>query len=141
MEVRAPPLSRGGAFCYGECMNEVTVLYEDDDVLVVNKPAGLLVHATDAPAGASGAEPTLVDWILKHYPSIANVSDSSPLYAVRSTLPAILRPGIVHRLDRETSGAMVIAKTQAAFSYLKKLFQRREVQKKYHAFAYGTIIE
>ena len=121
-------------------MESVVILYEDEDVLVINKPSGLVVHAD-----GKTTEPTLVDWLLKHYPSIEGVGE--PLVIENSkhknkikrgneeiseTSELVHRPGIVHRLDRETSGAMVVAKTQSAFVYLKKLFQAREVHKKYH---------
>lgn len=114
----------------------IEILYEDTDVLVVNKPAGLVVHSD-----GRTKEPTLVDWILKKYPHIRDVGDSSALKlnAKRSTLNADLRPGIVHRLDRETSGALIIAKNQAALFHLKRQFKKQEVRKTYHAFVYGKM--
>ncbi len=113
-------------------MMHISILYEDNDVLVINKPAGLVVHSD-----GRTKEPTLVDWILAHHPEVKGVGD--PLDAKRSTLNADLRPGIVHRLDRETSGALIIAKNQTAFARLKKQFQRGEVHKTYHAFVYGSV--
>lgn len=120
----------------------VSVLYEDFDVLVINKPAGLVVHSD-----GRTKEPTVVDWILKKYPNIRGVGDSfdSELNAKRSTQSATIslnvseRPGIVHRLDRETSGALLIAKNQTAFARLKKQFQRQQVRKIYRAFVYGRV--
>lgn len=107
------------------CMHLLpSILYEDDDVLVLNKPAGLLVHAD-----GRTEEPTLVDWLLKKYPSIQGVGEYG----------AVERSGIVHRLDRETSGALVVAKNQKAFEELKKQFQDRTVEKIYHAFVYGKV--
>lgn len=100
---------------------EVDILYSDDAVLVVNKPNGLLVHPTN-----SSAEHTMVDVALQHDPQIAEVGDDPR------------RPGIVHRLDREVSGVMVIAKTQQAFESLKKQFQERTVEKQYRAIVYGV---
>lgn len=73
-------------------------------------------------------EKTLVDWLLKKYPKIKNVGDDP-----------INRPGIVHRLDRETSGAMIIPLNQTTFKYFKKLFQNHEVRKTYLALVYGTV--
>ena len=113
-------------------MNEPEVIFENEDFLVLNKPAGLMVHAarvsgrrrTDV---SRAAEPTLVDWLLPRYPSIKNVGDDP-----------VLRPGIVHRLDKATSGVMLVAKTQTAFEHLKKLFQEHRVKKTYFALVHGV---
>lgn len=102
----------------------IPVLYEDPDILVVNKPAGLVVHSD-----GRTEEPTLVDWLLEKYPSIKGVGEYDE----------IERSGIVHRLDRETSGIMAIAKNQKAFAFLKEQFQSRKVEKIYHAFVYGKV--
>ena len=121
-------------------MLDPEVLYKDKDLLVINKPSGLLVH------GARGkrkeereerVEPTLVDWLLKYYPEVKGVGDQ-PLHATPSTVAQGLRPGIVHRLDRDTSGVMVIARNQATFLYLKSLFQKHEVTKTYIALVWGV---
>lgn len=101
----------------------IDILFEDHDLLIVNKPAGLLVH----PTGAKRPETTLVDCIRAHFPGIDNVGDDPK------------RPGIVHRLDRDVSGVMVIAKTQAMFDDLKKQFANREVEKEYLALVYGKL--
>ena len=117
--------------------NSVSILYEDEDILVINKPAGLVVHSD-----GRTKEPTLVEWILKKYPKIRGVGDPVPseLDAKRFTLNASdLRPGIVHRLDRETSGALIIAKNQEAFYRMKHQFKKQEVHKTYHAFVYGRM--
>ena len=110
---------------------EIPVLYEDKNYLIVNKPAGLVVHSD-----GKTKEPSLVDWILKHYPRLKDVGE--PILIADSVIP---RPGIVHRLDRDTSGAIVIAKNQVAFADLKEKFKNRKVAKKYHAFIYGVIKE
>lgn len=107
---------------------EPSVLYEDRDVLVINKPAGLIVHSdgrTD--------EPSVATWVLEHYPALAEVGEpwTSPSGEV------VPRPGIVHRLDRDTSGVMILAKTKEAYAYLKEQFQNRTTEKIYHAFVYG----
>lgn len=102
--------------------NEPTIIYEDAERLVINKPFGLLVHPTK-----HAEEPTLVDWLLTTHPEIKTVGED----------PA--RPGIVHRLDRDTGGLMVIAKTQQSFEYLKNLFSTREIHKKYLALVWGLI--
>lgn len=99
--------------------------YKDSDVVAINKPAGLLVHKTRV-----SQETTLVDWLLENFPEIKGVGDD----------PAI-RPGIVHRLDKETSGIMIVARNQKAFEYLKKLFQTRQVKKTYFALVWGKVKE
>jgi 23S rRNA pseudouridine1911/1915/1917 synthase len=114
-------------------MLEPKVIYENDNFLAIDKPAGLMVHAAkisskhrkknDGPI----KEPTVVDWLLENYPGVKTVGDE----------PA-LRPGIVHRLDRATSGVMLIAKTQEYFDYLKSLFQKHEVRKTYYAVVIGV---
>lgn len=103
---------------------KIDIVYEDKNLLAVNKPAGLLVHSVQ---GVSSKE-TLVDWLKKHYPSISKVGDDP-----------LLRPGIVHRLDRDTSGVILIAKNQDYFNYLKKLFQNHEVKKTYLALVFGKV--
>lgn len=102
-------------------MNLQTV-FEDDDCLVINKPAGLAVHG-----GANIEGPTLVDFLMEKYPKIASVGDDKS------------RPGIVHRLDKEVSGLMVVAKSQAGFENLKDQFKNRTITKEYVALAYGKI--
>ena len=97
------------------------IVYEDNELAVLNKPAGLLTH----PKNLNDQSPSVTGWLIKRYPQLKTVG-SDPL-----------RPGIVHRLDKETSGLMVIAKTQEAFEYLKKLFQERKIQKTYLALVYG----
>jgi len=95
------------------------ILYEDSDVIVVDKPAGMVVHA-----GAGHTSGTLVNALLHRF---------GPLSAVNGEL----RPGIVHRLDRETSGALVVARTDRAHHALAAQFQAREVEKVYLALVHG----
>ena len=106
----------------------ISVLYEDQDVLVINKPAGLIVHSD-----GRTEEPSVAEWVLKHYPALTEVGEpwTSPQGQV------IARPGIVHRLDRGTSGVMILAKTPEAYAFLKNQFQERETEKSYRAFVYG----
>jgi 23S rRNA pseudouridine1911/1915/1917 synthase len=111
-------------------MLEPTIIYEDDKVLVVNKPAGLVVHAD-----GRTVESTLVDWIVRKMPEIHGVGE--PIHLTSGEV--INRPGIVHRLDRETSGVMVIAKTHSAYLFLKDQFQNRETAKTYRAFVWGKM--
>lgn len=110
--------------------HNIKIIYENNDLLAVNKPAGLIVHA----ANAGGDEPTLVDWILKNYPKIKGVGDPSTISG-----QAIPRPGIVHRLDKDTSGVLIIAKNQEAFEFLKKQFAEREIKKEYLALISGHL--
>ncbi|MFH1192795.1 MAG: RluA family pseudouridine synthase [Candidatus Jorgensenbacteria bacterium] len=120
------------------------VIYENDDFLVINKPAGVLVHGVNAPMAEpsrvrdkvgtkSGDEETVADWLVRYYPAAGKVGDPS---TGSSTTP---RPGIVHRLDRETSGVLVAAKTQPFFEHMKRLFQAHEVEKTYLALVYGEV--
>ena len=101
-------------------MRELTVLYEDDDVLVVDKPAGLVTHA----AGANQTAPSLAS-----------------LVRDRVVDPDQVRGGIVHRLDRDTSGVMIVAKTTEAKDYLQQQFKQRLVQKTYQTVVTGRIDE
>lgn len=107
------------------------IIYEDGSLIVLNKPAGLLVHEIKSHPG----EPTLVDWLLKKYPEIKLVGDPS----ASSGQVIQNRAGIVHRLDKETSGIMVVARNQKTFEYLKKLFQDHNIKKTYVALAWGEI--
>ncbi len=100
------------------------VLYEDEDVAVVNKPAGMIVHP-----GAGVTSGTMVAALLHRFGGVAGLS----------TVGGPLRPGIVHRLDKETSGAIVIARTDAAHRKLVEDFRDRLVQKTYVALLHGKI--
>ncbi len=97
------------------------VLYDDEDIVVVNKPVGLIVH----PDGKNNQQ-TLADLLRHQCPNITTVGDDAT------------RPGIVHRLDREVSGVMVVAKTTEAFEHLKEQFQHRTVHKEYRAIVHGV---
>ena len=99
----------------------LTILYEDSDVVVIDKPAGMVVHA-----GAGHSSGTLVNALLHHFGTLSTVNGD-------------LRPGIVHRLDRETSGVLVVARTDQAHQSLAKQFHDREVEKIYLAVAHGRI--
>lgn len=98
------------------------IISETKDYLVIDKPAGLAVHG-----GGNLKEPTLVDWLIINYPKIKKVGDD----------PA--RPGLVHRLDKDVSGLMVIAKNQKGFNNLKSQFKDREVNKEYLALVHGKL--
>lgn len=112
---------------------EIPIIYENDEVLVVDKPVGLVVHG-DGKHPPAGGELSLTDWVLENYPEMKDVGEKA-MYNGKE----IERPGIVHRLDRETSGVIVLAKTQESFLNLKKQFQEREIKKTYKAFVYGAL--
>ncbi|PIT93826.1 RluA family pseudouridine synthase [Candidatus Falkowbacteria bacterium CG10_big_fil_rev_8_21_14_0_10_43_11] len=98
------------------------IIAETDDYVIINKPAGVIVH------GGNGiVEPTLTDALDQKYPGLRKIGDNPS------------RPGIVHRLDKDASGLLVIAKTNAMFDHLKKQFQTRETKKIYAALVYGNI--
>jgi 23S rRNA pseudouridine1911/1915/1917 synthase len=105
----------------------IEILYEDADILAINKPAGLVVHSD-----GRTQEPTVAEWFVGKYPGAKDVGEKQG---------GIERPGIVHRIDRETSGVLLLAKTQEGFEVLKKQFQNREIDKTYHAFVYGDVKE
>jgi 23S rRNA pseudouridine1911/1915/1917 synthase len=110
-------------------MENIKIIYENEEVIVINKPAGLVVHSD-----GKTNKPTLTDWIIENYPEIKDVGEPA-IYNGKK----IARPGTVHRLDRETSGVIVLAKTQESFLNLKKQFQERTTEKIYNAFVYGAI--
>lgn len=110
------------------------ILYEDRYIVAINKPAGVLVHSD----GGSDTE-TVVKWVRKTYPEVFEKKVGEP-FKLR-TGEFIDRPGIVHRLDKETSGVLLIAKTQESFLHLKKQFQEHTIQKTYHAFVHGFFKE
>lgn len=101
---------------------DLQIVHDDKDFVVVNKPAGVIVHQF-----ADQQEYTLADELVKRYPEIKTVGEDP------------MRPGIVHRLDKNVSGLMVIAKTQEAFEHLKAQFQNRSVEKEYMALVDGKI--
>ncbi len=103
----------------------LNIIYEDDNLLVINKPAGMVVHA-----GAGRPKSNLVNALIAYYPQIKKVGDEPNI-----------RPGIVHRLDKDASGLMVVAKNNRTFQYLKNLFKKRRVQKIYLALAWGKFKE
>ena len=97
------------------------ILYQDQDLAVLNKPAGMVVHP-----GAGHASGTLVNALLHHLTDLSGIGGE-------------MRPGIVHRLDRGTSGVMVVAKNDAAHQELARQFHDREVEKEYVALVWGVV--
>jgi 23S rRNA pseudouridine1911/1915/1917 synthase len=100
---------------------EFSVRHEDDDVVVIDKPAGLVVHP-----GAGHADATLVHGLVHRFPEIADVGEGH-------------RPGIVHRLDRGTSGLLVVARTAAAYDELVRQMSNHEPERVYQALTWGHI--
>lgn len=108
---------------------EIVVIADTPDYIVIQKPAGLIVHPSTSidDVKVVAASITVAGWVLQTYPKIAGVGEY------------VNRPGIVHRLDKGTSGLMVIAKNQAMFKHLKQQFKDRLVEKNYYALAHGAI--
>ena len=102
------------------------IVYEDDDLAVIDKPAGMMVHAGAGATEDQRNRGTLVNALLHHFASLSGVGGE-------------LRPGIVHRLDKETSGLIVVAKNDDAHGKLAAQFSRREVKKKYIALVQGWV--
>ena len=116
IELTAPPLA---SFTPENIPLEI--IFEDDDLVVVNKPAGLVVHpAAGAPSG------TLANALAYHFQQLSKHAGS-------------IRPGIVHRLDKDTSGLLVVAKTESAHEDLADQFRAREIFKSYVALVYGVV--
>lgn len=111
----------------------IKILFEDKNVLVIDKPAGVVVH----PDGKSKIK-TISDWLILNYPSIKNVGEPIKLRINNEEL-RIERPGIVHRLDKETSGVLLVAKNQKTFDFLKEQFQNHKIKKVYKMFVYGYV--
>ncbi|MFH1656995.1 MAG: RluA family pseudouridine synthase [bacterium] len=104
-------------------MERLKVIYEDDNVLIIDKPAGLVVF----PEGNfDGTEKTLIDYLTEEHPDLKNVNNP-PRY------------GIVHRLDRETSGIILVAKNNESLAFLQKQFQEKKVIKAYTALVVGNL--
>lgn len=104
---------------------EPEILYENKDFLIINKPAGILVHPSLNPQSLK--RPSIAGWLIKKYPFISQVGEDK------------LRPGIVHRLDKDTSGTLILVKNNSAFKYFKNLFQKRKIRKKYIALVKGEL--
>ena len=110
----------------------IDILFEDNDLIAVNKPVGLMVHNT-----GHAEEQTVVDWFLTKFPESKGVGEPQ---LSQKGIP-LERSGVVHRLDKETSGIVLLAKNQDSFLHLKKQFHDRLVKKEYRAFVYGAVRE
>jgi len=101
---------------------DVEIIFETQDYLIINKPAGLVVHTDRV-----NKDNTLADWLVENYPKIKGIGEDKD------------RSGIVHRLDKDVSGLMVVAKTQEMFENLKGQFKTRKIEKEYEALVYGKM--
>lgn len=110
---------------------QISIVLETNEYFVINKPAGIAVHGD-----GKSDQYTVADWMLEMYPDSAFVGEPMELYGKQ-----VLRPGIVHRLDKDTSGCLLIAKNQETYLFFKKQFQEHTIEKIYHAFTYGSIKE
>ncbi|MDB5265367.1 MAG: Pseudouridine synthase [Parcubacteria group bacterium] len=108
------------------------ILYEDANLVAIDKPIGVMAH----PDGHSKEE-TVSDWFAVKYPASKEVGETQRMRDGSE----IMRPGIVHRLDRDTSGVLILAKTPEAHAFLKLAFQEHTVNKTYLAFVYGVLKE
>jgi 23S rRNA pseudouridine1911/1915/1917 synthase len=113
-------------------MKSIPILFEDADVVIIDKPSSMLVHEDGRSTGN-----TVVDWFLSYVPHARGVGEPGR----GSDGSELLRSGVVHRLDAETSGVLVLAKHQDAFVHLKRQFHDRLVKKEYRAFVYGSMKE
>lgn len=109
----------------------IKILYEDDNILAIDKPAGIAVH-NDA---KGSQQHTIADWVLDNYPEMKNVGEDFG----NGKEDDIARPGIVHRLDKDTSGVLLLAKNIRAYRSLKKQFKEKAVKKVYQAIIYGNL--
>jgi len=115
------------------CSEEPTIIFENEELMVVNKPYGMLVHED----WQENTGQTLVEWFLKRSPEAQDVGEIT----LTPQGKKLERSGVVHRLDRETSGVMILAKTAPAHAHLKAQFHDRLAQKEYRAFVYGRMHE
>jgi 23S rRNA pseudouridine1911/1915/1917 synthase len=104
---------------------EIKIIDEDRDWVVINKPAGMAVHGEHGAVG----ENTVASWFIQRYPTSFDVGED------------IGRPGIVHRLDKDTSGVMILARTSIGYKHLLEQFKRRRAQKEYIALVFGSVGE
>jgi 23S rRNA pseudouridine1911/1915/1917 synthase len=101
----------------------VPIIYEDENLVVINKLAGVLVHSA---FNSNQNEPTISSWFVNKYPQAKDIGEGQD------------RAGIVHRLDRDTSGVLVLAKNHDAYDHLKKQFKKRKTKKEYLALVFGV---
>jgi len=112
-------------------MSEIKVIYEDDDILILDKPSGVIVNKADTTKG----ELTVQDWLESRWKTEGDkqpMDDQTDFYK---------RAGIVHRIDKETSGILIVAKNEISFLSLQAQFKDRKVEKAYIALAHGRVEE
>lgn len=102
------------------------IVYEDEDLSIINKPAGMMVHAGSGATESARNRGTLVNALLSHYAELSHAGDP-------------VRPGIVHRLDKQTSGLIIVARNDAAHARLGEMFSRRQIRKIYIALVHGAL--
>lgn len=106
----------------------IPIIYEDQNLLVLNKPAGLITH----PKNISDTQDSVTGWLIEKYPELKNIGE--PFIASGQE---VARAGVVHRLDKDTSGLLIVAKNNETFFYFKNLFQTRKIKKYYLALVSG----
>ncbi len=111
---------------------DIQIVKQTSDYILINKPYGISVHKS-----GQREEYTISDWVVEHFPQTKHVGES----LVISNGELIERHGVVHRLDKDTSGILLIALTQKAYDFFKKQFKDREIKKSYRAFLYGNLKE
>ena len=108
---------------------DINIIFEDDSILVIDKPSGLTVNKAETTKG----QETVQEWLLLRHPGVRRVVQSRDEEEFQE------KSGIVHRLDKDTSGVLIIAKTFEAYLKLKEQFQNRETEKKYIALVHGIV--
>ncbi|MCK9379374.1 MAG: RluA family pseudouridine synthase [Candidatus Moranbacteria bacterium] len=106
---------------------KLEIIFEDENIIAVNKRAGIKIH----PDSGEDENDTLVGGLLAKYPELTDIGDGA--------VDSFLRPGIVHRLDKDTSGVIIVARNQKAFEVLKEKFSKHEIEKKYLALVFGKL--
>ena len=104
------------------------IVYEDENIIVIDKPSGLITHQKNI----DDKQPSVVDWVIENYPKLKDIGE--PFIASGTPVP---RYGILHRLDKDTSGLLLIAKNNETFFAMKKQFQDHTIQKSYQTLVYG----
>ncbi len=118
LKIPLTPFDKGGK----NKIPKIEIIYEDNDVIVIDKPAGVLSQKAE-----SSKSPAISDFLVEYYPKIKEVGEDEQRY------------GIVHRLDKDTSGVMIVAKNNKSFEFLKNQFKNRKAQKTYTALVYETV--
>ena len=114
----------------------IKIVYEDDDLIIINKDAGIVVHP-----GYGNYKGTLVNALVYHFQSLPTPTSSYSESSDSKHSPSVMRPGLVHRLDKDTTGIMVVAKTEIAMTRLAKDFFDRNMDRKYVALVWGDFKE